>query len=132
MYKLGVGFTEELSFALVTYYPEKKLLHSHLFAGTEIDYAMSLQTLNLALKLTKGDYYRSLVTMDGHVSITSEARALGASDQSNKKMIAQAIVVSGLATRLLGNFFIRFNKPASPTRLFSKTDEAIAWLLDCS
>ena len=130
MYRLGVGYTEELSFARVTYYPEKNLLHTHLFSGTEIDLTQAKQIQEMAAKLTGQDRYRSLVTMDGNVSITSEGRTVGASEQSTRNMIAQAIVVTGLATRLLGNFFIRFNKPASPTELFSSREAALEWLLD--
>jgi hypothetical protein len=130
MDRLGVGFTEELSFARVSYFPEKGVLHTHLFAGSEIDHAMSMQTLEIAIRLTGGQKYRSLVTMEDNVSLTSEARAVGASEQSTRPLIAQAIVVSSLATRLLGNFFIRFNKPPNPTRIFSNTNDALDWLLD--
>lgn len=130
MHRLGVGYTEDLSFARITYYPEKNLLHSHLLGASEIDLEMATLIQETARKLTGNDRYRSLVTMEGNVSISSEGRAVGATEESTKNLIAQAIVVTGLATRLLGNFFIRFNKPASPTELFSTREQAIEWLLD--
>jgi hypothetical protein len=91
---------------------------------------MSLQSLEVALRLTNRDIYLSLVTMDGHVSLTSEARSIGSSDRSLERLVAQAIVVNGLPTRLLANFFIRFNKPQRPTQIFSNKQDAIAWLLN--
>jgi len=130
MEDLGAGFTEELSFCRMIYYPAKKLLHTHLFTGVEIDKTMSLQSLEVALRLTNRDIYLSLVTMDGHVSLTSEARSIGSSDRSLERLVAQAIVVNGLPTRLLANFFIRFNKPQRPTQIFSNKQDAIAWLLN--
>ncbi|HLP14185.1 MAG TPA: hypothetical protein VK177_19800 [Flavobacteriales bacterium] len=61
-------------------------------------------------------------------SITSEARATSASKEVNRNAIAKAIVTKSLPQRLIGNLFIKFNKPPAPTKLFSIEKDAIEWL----
>jgi hypothetical protein len=34
-----------------------------------------------------------------------------------------------MATRIAGNFYIRFNKPPKPTRIFTNPEDAKSWLL---
>jgi hypothetical protein len=61
-------------------------------------------------------------------SINSEARAVSASKEVYHNAIAKAIVVPNLGQRIIGSFFIKFNKPPSPTRLFSNEADAVIWL----
>lgn len=46
----------------------------------------------------------------------------------NIEINAHAIVNDSLATKLLGNFYIKMNKPIVPTKVFSDVDSAIKWL----
>lgn len=43
-------------------------------------------------------------------------------------LIANAMLIEGSLSEMIGNFFIRLNRPAAPTRLFSVEAAAIAWL----
>jgi len=63
-----------------------------------------------------------------HGNVTSEARAAAASKEVCHNAIAKAIVTKSLAQRLVANFFLRFNKPPVPTKLFSIEKEAMDWL----
>lgn len=54
-----------------------------------------------------------------------------ARSEFGQRVKAQAVVVHELATRLMGNLFLRFIKNRRHIRLFSKEDEALAWLLSC-
>lgn len=51
---------------------------------------------------------------------------------SSKKAMSQldkgAVVVHSVAQRLVANFFINFNKPSRPVRLFDNVNDAINWL----
>ncbi|MBL4593591.1 MAG: hypothetical protein JKX68_07230, partial [Flavobacteriales bacterium] len=43
--------------------------------------------------------------------------------------IAMAILAgTSLPATIIGNFFIKFNKPAVPTKLFKSEEKALAWL----
>ncbi len=57
-----------------------------------------------------------------------DAREYAASPDGNKYTIAGALVVKSLAQKLLGNAYIKVNKPTTPTALFNDEEKAIEWL----
>ncbi len=79
-------------------------------------------------KLAGAEKYCVLFITPHFGSISSEARAYSASLEVYENAIAKAIIVPNLGQRLVGSFFIKFNRPPAPTRLFSTADEAVTWL----
>jgi hypothetical protein len=63
-----------------------------------------------------------------HSSIADGVREYAASKASQKNLVADAIVVHSLSQRLLGNFYLKMNRPEKPTQLFSSVKEAEEWL----
>jgi hypothetical protein len=63
-----------------------------------------------------------------HSSIGEGVREFIASEESQKRILADAIVIRSLSQRLIGNFYLRMNRPRKPTRLFTNEKEAEAWL----
>lgn len=61
-------------------------------------------------------------------SVTKEAQGYLSSKEVTDLNIAMAILTKSLTTVLLANFFITFNKPAVPTKLFKNEEKAIKWL----
>jgi hypothetical protein len=61
-------------------------------------------------------------------SVSPEAREFSASAEAGKKVIARAIVNLSLSNRLLSNFYLRVNRPTTPTRLFENEEDAAVWL----
>lgn len=47
----------------------------------------------------------------------------------NKIREAEAFVVDSLSTRLVINFYLKFNKPNCPYKIFNNKPDAIKWLL---
>jgi hypothetical protein len=41
---------------------------------------------------------------------------------------ADAFMINSIAMKLISNFYLKFNKPERPTRMFTDEKEAIAWL----
>ncbi len=60
---------------------------------------------------------------------TKEARDYMASDIGTSNSIAEAFVFTSLAHKIIGNFYLKFNKPKVPTQFFKTREEAIVWLL---
>ena len=60
--------------------------------------------------------------------ISKEARFFLASSDVTDLNLAMAILVEDLNSRLMVNFFIKFNKPVCPTKMFDSRKEAIIWL----
>jgi hypothetical protein len=85
------------------------------------------------LELSGGGPFMILLdTSQGHAPASPEANKLMASKEfaGNRKGIA--IIARSLATKLLSNFFIRFNKPHTPTRVFTDEVTALEWLKNIS
>lgn len=60
---------------------------------------------------------------------TQEAREYMAKNpEINKVRKALAFLTNSLGTRILANFYLNFNKPLSPGKLFSDEIKALAWL----
>ncbi len=62
-------------------------------------------------------------------TFTKENREYIASDEVNAVIKADGLVMKGLALKIIGNGYLRINKPKRPTRLFNTKDEAVAWLM---
>lgn len=78
--------------------------------------------------LTKGVNYGLLVIAGRSTNVTPEARKFGASEEISSKRFGLAFVTNKVSEKLIVNFFIKFNKPPTPTKLFSKETEAMLWL----
>ncbi|MCW8897324.1 MAG: hypothetical protein OQJ96_07895 [Flavobacteriales bacterium] len=61
--------------------------------------------------------------------ISKAAQDYLASKEVTNLNIAMAILTSSLMTVLIANFFIKFKKPAAPTKMFKSEEKAIKWLL---
>src|SRR5579863_3293583 len=55
----------------------------------------------------------------GLKSISHEARNRFSSENAAKYILANAILVNSLPTRLIANFFIKFHKPTFPVKIFT-------------
>jgi hypothetical protein len=61
-------------------------------------------------------------------SSTAESRALATTPEATALHMGAAVIVGSRVTRMMGNLFMRLNRPAYPTRLFIDEDTARAWL----
>ena len=62
-------------------------------------------------------------------SVTREARALGAEEEYYRHVKAVALWTNSQIGRVIGNFFIRFNRPPYPSKIFDTAAEAQQWLI---
>lgn len=83
---------------------------------------------NAAGKLTNGLPAANLVVFEKFIQTTPEARAYAACEESNRYTIADAFVVKSDALKIVGNFYLRFNKPVRPTKIFTDEFLAVEWL----
>jgi hypothetical protein len=58
----------------------------------------------------------------------ADVREFAASKAAQKNIVAEAIVIHSLSQRIVGNFYLKMNRPEKPTQLFSSVKEAEAWL----
>lgn len=119
--------TIQTSSASFTYFPLERILRMTIQEGVEIELEDAIQNYETALTLTKGEKHLLLVDATATFYLSKEARAYSAELKPHAP-IAMGVIVSSTANRLIGNFYINFNKPKVHTRLFSNEEEALSWL----
>lgn len=63
-----------------------------------------------------------------NVSITKEARDNATNLEDVSPLKASALVTDSLAYKLIGQFYLKVNKPKRPFNIFKSETEAIEWL----
>lgn len=61
-------------------------------------------------------------------NMSREARIFYASEDNAEIVLAMALLVDNAFSKMMGNFFIRLNKPRFPTKMFTSENAAITWL----
>lgn len=98
--------------------------------GCEMDLADAKE--NIAAIHDVAERKRTLVFVDsrGVRWQSREAREYFVSPEAARVTFAIALLVGSPVSRVLGNFFMRFEKHVFPTALFDDEDKAIRWLLE--
>ena len=115
--------------AKISFEKEEGILYVELFAGNEIGIEDSMEHNKASQTLTGGVLHCAMIKALGNIDISSEARKYGSNPEVQINLSAQAVLVNSLATRIAGNFYIRFNKPPKPTKIFTNPEDAKSWLL---
>jgi len=107
------------------------IIRTTYFPNINITLAIAKEVLAVASEINQrnnGRQYLALVDNRKVKSITQEARKHFASPEVNTVCKACAALIDSPVSRMIGNFFLKLNKPATPTRLFTAEEKAIAWL----
>jgi hypothetical protein len=98
--------------------------------NVEVDVAAIAENYEIAMRLAKGERYVSLVDARKKATLTVEARKVAANPEIYKLVIAQAIVIKSVVTRLLANFTLNFTQQNKNVemKIFNDYDEALTWL----
>ena len=86
------------------------------------------QNLAVLLELIGSGRAPVLVDLRGVHSQSAEARTVFAGPDAYRVSTAVALLIGSPISRVVGNFYLGFNKPMTPSRLFTDLDEARAWL----
>ena len=102
----------------------------HFTVKDNVDfYDTDIKKTNEAIKkLGNGKAFCNLITLAINTNYDKSAREYAASVESNMYTIADAMVTSNFAIKLMFNFYMNFNKPIKPTKLFLTEESAIKWL----
>lgn len=79
-------------------------------------------------KITGNNAYAVLADVSSFKEISREARAFFAKE-AGEDLKAIAVLVKNPVSRMMVNFFMRFNNPKYPIRFFTSDSEAYKWLL---
>jgi hypothetical protein len=124
---------EVLESEVSKYFVEDGILNIVFKDGVTVELSHVKTNFELRKKMQQGTKMLTLVDVRGVWGFMSAAREFAAKKSVSDLSIAYAIL-TGKSTpvRLVANFFIKFNKPAIPTKLFKSKKKAIGWLNNLS
>lgn len=105
------------------------IMYVDLHEEQEIGLAQAKAIFELSLDVGEGLPFPNLIRMNKLVLPTNEAREFMASADRASRAKAEAFVLSSLPQKIIGNFYLRFNKPPVPSKLFTVEADARQWLL---
>lgn len=109
---------------------DKNILLVTMKENAEVELADAKENYEIAMRLTVGNRYVSFVDARNYATITDEARNFSTLPHVYANVIAQAIVVTSLASRLLVNFLIKVHNKNKDVemKLFNDYNKALNWL----
>lgn len=107
---------------------DNNILYVKMKEGINLDRPEMEALLKQAIELTQPDKYYAIIDTRAQYDSTVEARNFYAESDYSKYRYADAFIVNSLPMRLLVNFFITFNKPKIPSKMFNTKEEALKWI----
>jgi len=115
--------------SIAHFYIEDDILFMRSKKDADINLETTIESIEARKKLQGDKKMLMLVDTRGVWQITSESRAYSTRKEVEDLTIAMALLPgSNITTILVANFFIKFNKPSVPTKLFKSEKKAIKWL----
>lgn len=109
-------------------FQEEGILRYEIEKTDELTLQNVKEYIEVVGNLGGGKSFCNLVVMKQFVQVGDDARKYAASEESNIYTIADAFIINSIALKIVGNFYIRFNKPVRPTRIFNNEEDALVWL----
>lgn len=107
---------------------EGAILHVRLKDFKEMDLGEFIEIQKWSKNTIKNKHTFILAEFGNGSSITKELRDYAASPKGNTLSKGAAVLVRNLAQQLIGDYYLKFNKPVNPTKVFYKRENAIAWI----
>jgi len=102
----------------------------HITLRKHLVYDIEVQTklLDINIKITGGKKSFFIYDAEENVIITKEARDNSHKIEQLAPSKGSAAIASNLAYRIIGNFYLKVNKPKIPFKVFDNFDKGIEWL----
>jgi hypothetical protein len=82
-------------------------------------------------EITQGRPFKTILDgRGGYTPFEADARRYAASSPITKKIVVSAFVVNTLPSKLMVNFYLKFNKPKYRIKVFSDYEIAYNWLIN--
>lgn len=107
---------------------EDKIVQIEINPEAEISVDEIIEGTNYVLEKLKSVKWPVLLIANEFSLPSKESREYLAKNESLPYSLADAYVINSFPQKLAGNFYLKVNKPARPTKMFTTIDEALKWL----
>ncbi len=104
-----------------------RIFYVHVLKYEKIDRAV-IDFAYAFLDANGGGKYYNIFHFDSFAEADPETREWSASAENNKYTYCDAIVIGSISQKLITDFYLRFNKPVKPTKIFFSLPKAIDWV----
>lgn len=119
---------KEINTSKVVHYIKNDVLHIVFKNDVIVDLDDMIESKKVREELQKGNPMKVFVDARGLFQITKDAREFASLEENAKMSSKMAIVVNSLGIRMVANFFVKVNKPNTPSKMFSTKEKALEWL----
>jgi hypothetical protein len=77
-----------------------------------------------------GGRFYNIYEFSSFSEMDPEVREWCATTSGNNYTYVDAIVISNFAQKLIADFYLKFNKPPMPTKIFKSKEKALDWILE--
>jgi len=124
----SILFEEEHSTAIFRIY-ENRIFHVTVKKGELVTMDIVYKGYQFLDAFGGGEFF-NIFEFSSFSDVDPEVRVWAASPLNNNYTIVDAIVINSLPQKILADFYIRYNKPVKPTRIFNLVDRALNWIKD--
>lgn len=107
---------------------KRGIICGRFLPGVEVELEDAIENVRVTARLTEGKRLPVMVDLRAVRSQSADARAYLAGQEATRVSLAVALIIRSPVSRMLGNFYLGFNRPEVPTRLFTSVAEAEDWL----
>ena len=75
-----------------------------------------------------GGRFYNVYDFESFSDVDPETREWAADSSGNHYTFCDAIVIGSISQKILTDFYLKFNKPSKPTKVFYSLDKAVAWV----
>jgi hypothetical protein len=93
----------------------------------DITLKVARQIVETRYEITNGETYPVIIDISNIKSVTKEARNYLSQGKAIEKISAAALYTNSIIARIVANFFLGFNRPDIPIRIFTNKTEALKW-----
>lgn len=126
---LNLALVDELDIGPVLFrLYENRIFHAVIKKGEKITMEMTIKGYEFLDRNGSGRFY-NLYEFESFAEMDPEVRTWAAETSGNNYTYVDALIISNVAQKIIANFYIKFNKPKMPTKIFHSTDKALEWIL---
>lgn len=108
---------------------EGRVFHAIIKKGEKITLEMAEQGYGFLNRNGGGRFY-NIYEFESFAEMDPEVREWSANTSGNNYTFVDAIVISNFAQKLIADFYLKFNKPPMPTKIFKSKEKALEWILE--
>ncbi len=109
---------------------ENGLLHVKVPRYYSIDLDVFIKCQNYIRTYGEDKKYHFVFEFASFSEVDPELRKKRASSEGSEFSLSDALVISNLPQKMMGDFYLKFNKPVRPSKFFFSLEKAVDWSLN--